>query len=93
MSTNEFGDDINVRFDDNGPKRGGVPTQPKRPETPSFASERTLLKAMKAKTVSEASLRASMYAHRVNNGELEGWKADYRRIMDKWRRAPKGEQP
>lgn len=91
MSRNQDDEEIDVFGDKLGPIRGPLLTQPKRPDAPIFASESTLLKAMKGKPVSEASLRISMYAHRVNNGETEGWKADYRRIMGKWRKAGGGD--
>ncbi len=41
-------------------------------------------------------MRISQFAHRINgaavgdNEALAGWKADYRRIMDKWRNQQRG---
>ncbi len=93
MSRNKHGDEIEIHASSDGPTRGGFPTEPKRPEAPSFASESALLKAMKDAPLTEASLRISQFAYRINgvmaaadDEAIASWKADYRRIMDKWRK-------
>jgi hypothetical protein len=93
MSKNENGEDIDIRASSDGPTRGAFPTQPKRPEAPSFDTEDDLMAAIKGAPVSLASLRISMFAHRINKAEtgtteaMDAWKADYRRLMDKWRKS------
>jgi len=92
MSRNELDQDIPVFFEDDGRPSGPWPKQPKREPPPFFASEKALLAGLKGVPVSEASLRISQFAFRTNgvvSGDEEaraGWKADYRRIMEKWRR-------
>lgn len=93
MSQNEFNQDIPVFFEDGGDGRGAFAKQPKREPPPFFASEKALLAGLKGVPVSEASLRISQFAFRTNgvvSGDEEAraaWKADYRRIMHKWRAA------
>jgi hypothetical protein len=87
MSRNHLDEEIEIGFDDlDRFGRSSVSAQPKRPDAPTFANVRILLAAMRGQPASEASLRFSRHAYSYHNGQIEGWKADYHRLMAIWRK-------